>query len=41
MEVINRDSGLSKNQLLFLYLVRQPRGDGFIKIVKTIFKADM
>ena len=41
MEVINRDSGLSKNQLLFFYLLRQPRGYGFIKIVKTIFKADM
>ena len=41
MKVINRDSGLSKNQLLFLYLLRQPRGYGFIKIVKTIFKADM
>ncbi len=40
MEVLNRDSGLTKSQLLFLYLVQTTRDFGIVRLVKTILKAD-
>ena len=39
-EVIKSNSGLSKTQVMFLYIVCTTHNLGFIQIVKTIFMAD-